>query len=116
MLRNITAKQEYGFLGKLTKWESYMIPNRVLKLAAPHISISSEAILNKHILHIIFPDDLKAGKAVPISKGDEKQLQYYLHLQETLRKSFAINSLNILTVTIFYVMDLYGSYVAHSCQ
>ena len=49
-----------------------LIPNKVLKLAAPHISTSLAAIFNKCILHRIFPDGLKTGKVVPIFKGDER--------------------------------------------
>ena len=73
--RNITAKQVYGLLGKLKNGKANgidLIPNKVLKLAAPHISTSLAAIFNKCVLHRIIPDDLKTGKVVPIFKGDER--------------------------------------------
>ena len=75
MFRNITAKQIYDLLGKLRNGKASgidLIPNEVLVLAAPHISISSAAIFNKCILHRIFLHDLKTGKAVPIFKVDER--------------------------------------------
>ena len=73
--RNITANQVYDLLGKLKNGKASgidLIPNKVLKLAAPHISTSLAAIFNKCILHGIFPDDLKTGKVVPIFEGDER--------------------------------------------
>ena len=73
--RNIIAKQIYDLIGKLKNGKANgidLIPNKVLKLAAPHISKSLAAILNKCILQRIFPDDLKTAKVVPIFKGDER--------------------------------------------
>ena len=103
MFRNITAKQVHDFLGKLKNGKANgidMIPNKVLKLAAPHISISLAAIFNKRSLHRIFPDDLKTGKVVSIFKGDERH-----ECGNNRPITFAINSLIILTLTIFYVMN-----------
>ena len=55
--RNITAKQVYDLIDKLKNGKASginLIPNKVLKLAALHISTSLAAIFSKYVLHESF--------------------------------------------------------------
>ena len=73
--RKITTKQVYDLLGKLKNEKASgidLIPNKVLKLAAPYISTFLAAVFKKCVLHGIFTDYLKTGKVVSIFKGDER--------------------------------------------
>ena len=80
-----------------------LVSNRLLKIASPAISSQLTVIFNQCIEQVIFNDDLKIGKVVPIFKSGKKTTlgtinlyQYCQHLQESLKDC------SISNYTIFY--------------
>ena len=56
----------------------YNIPNKILKIAAPVISISLADLLNLSITTNTFPDDWKVAKVFPLFKSGERNIQITL--------------------------------------